>query len=298
MLGRIYIIKNTCNDKVYIGQTTRTIEARWADHIKNAIHNYQSSMIIYRAMRKYGVEHFFISILEDNIEKQDLNEREKYWIHYYNSIRPNGYNIRDGGDDSGRKEVYKIDPTTNEIVECYGSATAAAEANNLDLSSLSKICRREGNSCGGYKWTYKEYYDKGYLASIKTKAAKQPVYQVDPYTKEIINIFESISEAARYVNVNQSGISNVLSGKNHTAAGFGWCYVNEYKNYHPLTKTKQVIQLDKNNNIIKIWKDANEAAKKLNKNASSIRAVCNGKRKTVYGFKWKYKEQEEGKNND
>ena len=109
----------------------------------------------------YGIEKFYITQLEE-CELKDINDREIYWIQYYNCQTPNGYNIRAGGEDPGRKEVCKIDINTNQILECYGSAIAAAELNNIDLSLLTKTCRYEEghDTCGGLRWSYLDNLSK------------------------------------------------------------------------------------------------------------------------------------------
>ena len=52
----------------------------------------------------------------------------------------------------------------------------------------------------------------------------KPIYMLDKNTKEILGAFPSISEAARYVNGDKSGISSVLRGKRPSIYGFGWKY--------------------------------------------------------------------------
>lgn len=89
MQGSIYIIHNSINDKKYIGQTTRTIEVRWKEHLQES-QNLDCHYAIYNAMRKYGVENFWVEELE-KCETKDLDEREKYWIKHYNSFKK-GYN--------------------------------------------------------------------------------------------------------------------------------------------------------------------------------------------------------------
>lgn len=93
----IYIIKNKNNDKVYIGQTVNPTQ-RWAQY-KSTAKKTPRQQLITKAMSKYGFETFWMEILEENIENFD--EREKYWIQYYNSLQPNGYNIAEGGQGSG-----------------------------------------------------------------------------------------------------------------------------------------------------------------------------------------------------
>lgn len=48
-------------------------------------------------MRLYGLEHFMIEPIEKDIPNEQLNEREQYWISYYDSFH-NGYNSTIGGD--------------------------------------------------------------------------------------------------------------------------------------------------------------------------------------------------------
>lgn len=54
---------------------------------------------------------------------------------------------------------------------------------------------------------------------------------------------------------------------------------------------KSIIQLDENNNIIKIWESGSKIEAELGIKQSNIVAVCKGKRKTLRGFKWKYQTQ-------
>lgn len=89
----IYIIRNFINDKVYIGQAIDP-KKRFKGHIQNK-NRKQFSSAIDGAIKKYGPENFYYEILEGPIT--NFNEREIYWIKFFNSITPNGYNILEGG---------------------------------------------------------------------------------------------------------------------------------------------------------------------------------------------------------
>ena len=66
------------------------------DHLKEARNNSNSK--VYRAIRKYSITRDNFEIIEQNIETQEqVNEREIYWIAYYNSFK-DGYNSTLGGD--------------------------------------------------------------------------------------------------------------------------------------------------------------------------------------------------------
>lgn len=108
--GYIYLVENKINDKKYVGKTYGTIEKRWNEHIKDSKRNNKQHRPLYRAIRKYGVENFFISELEyvDNCE-----EREIYWINFYDCYK-NGYNATLGGDG----KTY-FEHSDKDIIEKY-----------------------------------------------------------------------------------------------------------------------------------------------------------------------------------
>jgi group I intron endonuclease len=89
----IYVIVNTENTKVYVGQTYQALNRRWKQH---KIYSKFSKEKIYQAIRKYGIEKFNIKLIcyVPTSEEADLKEREL--IKHYDSIK-NGYNIQDGG---------------------------------------------------------------------------------------------------------------------------------------------------------------------------------------------------------
>lgn len=95
MNGFIYIIKNIVNSKVYIGQTRTSVEQRWKEHLRHAQYGDQ---IINRAMKKYGIDKFYVEILEI-CDISVLDEREIYYIDLYDSTdKSKGYNVSIGGN--------------------------------------------------------------------------------------------------------------------------------------------------------------------------------------------------------
>lgn len=95
-MGFIYKITNTVNNKIYIGQTTKTIEERFQKHIQKA--KQHVNRYLYDAMNHYGYDNFKIEPIEE-CDNNLLNEREIYWIKYYNSNNKIlGYNMTTGGE--------------------------------------------------------------------------------------------------------------------------------------------------------------------------------------------------------
>lgn len=147
MKGYIYIIRNKINNKVYIGQTTQTINIRFTNH-KMASRTGEDTKF-YRAMRKYGEENFYPEQLEE-VEVKDLNDRERYWIKYYDSYY-NGYNSTLGGDQPYRINYDKV----KELWDSGMYVTQIAKIMGHDSDAISRILKQ---MCG---ITEKEIKDRG-----------------------------------------------------------------------------------------------------------------------------------------
>ena len=101
MKNVIYAYKKKSSDKiVYVGQTNN-LEYRHKQHIKydpynpnNVEYNYPLS----RGIRKYGEDEYELIIIEDDLLQEQLNEREIYWIKFYDTYF-NGYNQSIGGSN-------------------------------------------------------------------------------------------------------------------------------------------------------------------------------------------------------
>lgn len=99
MASGIYMYQNVINGQRYIGQAI-DLARRKKDHKTRAFNEFQGNneynSVIHQAFRKYGYDNFEYSILEE-CEISLLNERERYWIAYYNSYKA-GYNCDEGGN--------------------------------------------------------------------------------------------------------------------------------------------------------------------------------------------------------
>lgn len=97
MIG-IYKITNKINGNSYIGLSV-DIKRRWKAHHQRYKDesNKEYEKVLYKAFRKYGIENFEFSVVEEcPLEK--LREREKYWIAYFDTYH-HGYNSTEGGED-------------------------------------------------------------------------------------------------------------------------------------------------------------------------------------------------------
>lgn len=93
----IYKIQNLLDGTIYIGQSKK-ITKRWQQHKKTAFNEKDHSydLPLYRAIRKYGLENFSFQIIE-NCSCEELDNKQIYWIEYYDSFF-NGYNMTLGGN--------------------------------------------------------------------------------------------------------------------------------------------------------------------------------------------------------
>lgn len=102
MLGNLYIIRNTVNDKVYIGKTYNTIEQRFKEHKQDAKRGIKNKF--YNAIRKHGNDKFYIELI-GQFEEGMLENKEIEYIAKYDSFH-NGYNSTLGG---GGKRILELD---------------------------------------------------------------------------------------------------------------------------------------------------------------------------------------------
>lgn len=92
MSGIIYLLTNTRTNMQYVGQTIQSLDARFSGHVAAA--NSGEMSLIANAIRVSGSSAFTKQILENNVRATDLDNYEAYYISFYNTRRPNGYNER------------------------------------------------------------------------------------------------------------------------------------------------------------------------------------------------------------
>lgn len=235
----IYLIRNNVNNKVYIGQS-KDIEKRWSDHLslgktssksKSANNNYP----LYRAMKKYGVENFSITILEETDDYSQLDSIENKYIEEYGAIT-DGYNQRITSS-SGYSKEYTINKR-----EVKYSVTKEKLRNELLSYTFEKVASMYGVSSNTIRKWCKDYglpsSSKDYITSEKSKefsdrmktiaressTKRKRIAMLDINTGEVIKVFDSVTDAGIYVNGKPHNISSAIHGTNgrKTSKGYGW----------------------------------------------------------------------------
>ena len=129
----VYKITNLKNNKVYIGQTIRTLEERFNRHKNDALNNIIDTHFA-RALRYYGVDNFKAEIIDTAETQEELTQKEQYWIRYYNSIE-DGYNETDATNKSGGNTYQS---KTKEELAAIGEKIRASKlgANNPNATGV------------------------------------------------------------------------------------------------------------------------------------------------------------------
>lgn len=276
-MGYIYKITNTINNKIYIGQTRYTIQKRWIEHCETSSRlNYP----LYKAMRKYGQDNFIIEEIEQ-ISDELLNEREIYWISFYNSYAPSGYgyNVTLGGEGNRlyeQKQIY-------EMWDNGLCITEISEQTGADRHIVTDILKSYKN------YSIEESEKRGHEFLWSKRGRKVNQYDLKG---NYITTFNSLMDAQRQTGIAQKNIFSVVSHKSYSAGGYQWKYIDD--NFiitdisSKTTRQKQpVIQLI--NGEEKEYESAAEAARQTGINAICIRKVCQGKQNSAGGYRWKYK---------
>lgn len=205
-MGYIYLITNKINNKKYVGKTTQSIEKRWQEHISDSKKEKCEIRPLYRAMRKYGIENFSIKKLEKcNID--NLSEREKYWIRYYNTYEE-GYNATLGGDG-------RILLDYDEIIKTYlitHNASEVARTLNCSIDSVYKILKANDIQISS-------------AAEIAKNNLSKRIAQYDK-KGNFIKEYSSYREAEKAMGNTQRHIGDCANGKRKTAYGFIWKWID------------------------------------------------------------------------
>ena len=268
-MGYIYKISNDINNKVYIGQTIKTIQKRQQQHINDAQLNEKKSFHLYNAINKYGVEHFKIEQIEECSDEL-LNEREIYQISYYDSYR-NGYNMTLGGEGC----LYDID--TQQIYNLQDQGYGIKEiAEKLEVSRM--VIR---NRIYNYKnYSQEEAIKRGIK---KSNNRKYKITYQQSLEGELINTYNSQQEAGKAINKSNKAISYAIR-TGGTSGGFLQTDSLCPPKSKTKLKTKQVGQYNLNGELIKIYNSRKDAALAVDCDPSSIGQCCNGRIKTVKGY--------------
>lgn len=272
----IYKIQNNINQKNYIGQS-KNIEMRWKQHIYSA--EAGSQYPIHRALRKYGVENFSFSILEE-CKTSELNNKEIEWISKLNSYEE-GYNCTRGGDGYLQIDYDQILSLWNE----GRGAKEISEITSIASSHLTSILHSFDIS-------------KEEIRERSKKYMRKPVEQYN-LTGELIASYSCAEEAVEATGIFAKNIQCVCQRQPEykSAGGFLWKYVDdnipiefliERKSTLENPQQKTVYQHSLSGELLGEYRSTGEAARCVGIDQQNISSVCRGKRAKAGGYIWSY----------
>lgn len=208
-MSYIYKISNTENEKVYIGQTSYSLQVRFKQHIEDSIRYKNLNRPLYQAFKEIGIDKFFIDLIE---ETENFDERERFWIDYYDSYN-NGYNGTIGGQG---KLLYNH----LEIIQEYlTQKSAKLTAKKFECHPDTVLNILKANNISIYKGT--ELFKK----RVQRLSLKD----------DVIDEFESLLDAGKFVvkekisgssiSTSRTHISEVCNQKRKTAYGYKWKFL-------------------------------------------------------------------------
>ena len=203
----IYMIQNTTNGKIYIGQAI-DIEKRWKRHVWELDNNKHTNKHLQRAWNKDKKENFKFGIICE-CEENQLNTLEQYCIFELMTYNGRvGYNKTYGGG-SGKPTKETKEKIRGKNHPMYGKHISEEHKKKLIESSKNRIVTEETRK-------------KLRRAGMKEKNSQSKKVMCI----ETEEIFPCIREAERKLGVANQHISDCCKGKQKTAGGYHWKYID------------------------------------------------------------------------
>jgi hypothetical protein len=179
----IYIIKNIINNKLYIGKASCFI-TRQKEHLRKLKSGKHINKHLQSSYNKYGKDVFLFNILEE-CDNLVLNDREKYWINFYNSTNDhNGYNLMYGGEggvgtretkekqskahDKHKRKVYAF-TLKGELYKVWESVKECSRELFANPCDIRRTIYQKQYSCKGYILQNINIFDNRVTPSEKAK---------------------------------------------------------------------------------------------------------------------------------
>lgn len=273
----------TPSNKKYIGITRYSLKQR----MKSGYNQYFT-----HAINKYGLENIKSEILQDDLTLEEAEKLERYYIHLYDTTNEEkGYNITYGGEGFQRYDYF-------EVLDCYKSHNENFKETVECIGCTSKTLL---NILEGAGYNRKELVSQINRNAYYNQGKNTPVLQYD-LNGNFIKEYKSVKEAADEVGLKSSAsIFSVCKNKRNKAKNYFWRF--KESDFIPLKieiafsskhwKVK-IGQYDKQTGqLLNIYDSITEANLSLGKakKDSSITAVCKGRRKSAFGYVWKYEEE-------
>ena len=275
MIG-IYKITNLLTGKSYIGQSVN-IATRWSQHksISRSIETLDGNEL-HKDILELGIDNFSFEVIEETTVDK-LDEREIYWIAYYDTFY-NGYNHTLGGHNNRQLDYNKILLLWNQGL----TTKAIAQQMNRNVAVINWALTNLGVYTEEKRERSQELIEAAYTPY------QRAVIKLDINSNEIIETFDSVSAAAKSLGVVRATFREGLQKHNNIYKGYKWI-INTDTEINRNFSARPVAKLDPDTKEpLEIFESASAAARAMNlAGATLICRACKNNTKSR-GFYWKY----------
>lgn len=209
-MKEIYKITCLITKKQYIGKTEIGTQQRWKQHCRTAFlpSHGDYNFPLHMAIRKYGIDNFLVTIIDTAETSEELNEKEKQWIDFFDTYN-NGYNASMGGEGNLK---YNYDKIVNYYLQNGNSLTLTCQHFNIYDQVVYNALKSKNID-------YKQLPKEGQRKKYNNKKI---------YCVELDKIFNSMAEIDKYFKKSvHPNIRRCLNGITKTAYGYHWEEIEE-----------------------------------------------------------------------
>lgn len=248
----IYAIVNLFNNKVYIGSTI-SIRKRWTDHRSNLRNGYHKNQYLQNSWDKHGEVNFVMCVIElcDKKDLVSLSNREDYWINLLKSCsRGTGYNLKSAGEHPLFGEE------TRRKIRNAKLGTKHSEATKLKIRLAKVGVKHSSESKRNMSVGQQNKWASGWKPSLESVRRSIEKRTGQKRTEEF-----------------KKRLSEITKRNNKSK--------------------RHIVMLDMNGAFIKEFGSIADAARFLgivlrNGSSSHIVDAANGRKKSAYGYMWRY----------
>lgn len=254
-MGYIYLVTNRLTGKQYVGQTLHEdIETRWNQH-RRVCENMLGRHIL-ASYKKYGIQNFEFKVVCICFDEA-CNKLEEHYINKFNTLAPNGYNLKAGGRNSKHSEESK------QLMSRH------RKGKGLGVVYTEEMCMQRSER---------------FLGEKNPNFGKQ---LSDEQKQKISERMKQLWEEKKRIGYTSSPklLEALAKGRQKRLDD---AKLRKQQNPKTLGRKQRVAKLDEAGNILEQFESIEEAALKSGAINQVISAVCRGVKKHAGGFRWKY----------
>lgn len=282
--GIVYQIYSIQTGRIYIGSTISKFKTRKKRHFSDLRANRHHNNILQGVFNKYGENDLCIEII-DSVNVDMVREIEQLYIDYHrihNNIMNLDFTVvKHAGDEYREKYLSKV--LSNDFKEFCNLFSNRTENGYIKIDTLKlqriNIKQHLQNIFNGY-WN------------------RKIVLQVDIESKNVLNIFDSLTSAAKEAGVGENRIRRVCNKSRKSSGGYGWAYLEDSDDIksRDFTNLRKPISVTKINSttgqVISIYSSIKEAERENSFSDGSLRYYYRKGNNTegvlFKGFNWRF----------